>query len=64
VFPSLEMFNAGSCAIVEISYTNFKDLTTLRELRLHDNQIETIKSGTFMDLNSLETLRLGKIIIN
>lgn len=60
-FPSLKVWVEADCSIKSISKANFKNLSQLRLLALHSNEIETISSATFEDLVALETLWLGKL---
>lgn len=59
-FPNLRTLTAGSCAIRNISRSNFDKLNQLRTVYLRNNTIETIASDTFRDLVRLEVLNLGK----
>lgn len=59
-FPRLKLYSAYRCSIKTIAKVHFKGLKMLRRLHLDNNQIETIKSNTFEDLNSLEELYLSK----
>lgn len=61
-FPNLLGYCVQRCSIKEISKKNFEQLTKLKILYLHDNQIEKIGSETFGDLKDLEQLFLRKII--
>lgn len=55
----IEVYDAGSCSIKQISKSNFENLSELRRLWLGYNQIEEIADDTFEDLTSLEYLALG-----
>jgi hypothetical protein len=58
VFPNLEMYESGACAIKEITRENFRGVIKLRFLRLSYNQIEIVRSDTFQDLAAIEWIGL------
>jgi Leucine rich repeat len=58
--PNLLGYDAGNCAIKRIRRNNFGDLSKLRELLLQDNQLESIGTDTFSDLQALERIHLRK----
>lgn len=58
-FPNLVKYAADRCRIGDISKSNFENLFHLRTLNLNGNKLEIIKSDSFKDLVSLESLFLG-----
>lgn len=58
--PNLLVYSTHSCSVKEISKQNFNDMVKLLWLRLINNQIEKIASGTFEDLAALEKLDLSE----
>lgn len=60
IFPNLVGYGAGNCSIKSISKANFQGLTSLKELLLFENFIETIPNNIFDGLTSLEFINLGK----
>lgn len=62
-FQKLKMFDASSCAIKAIFKENFKNLKVLKELTLDNNEIFSVNSNTFEDLESLETLSLREFFL-
>lgn len=64
VFPNLVGYEASFCSIKTVEKANFENLSKLKELWLHYNQIESIASGSFDGLHDLLVLALGmKMII-
>lgn len=61
-FPNIVLYQADRCSIKEISRDNFWGLNSLRELDLNDNQIESLKDGTFEGLLNLHFLRLSILL--
>lgn len=59
-FPNLTCYMAYRCSIKAISRDNFRDMIHLSLLYLYSNQIEEIKSETFLDLKKLTVLLLGE----
>lgn len=60
VFPSIEAYDAGTCAIQALSKNNFKALSKMERIFLDNNEIETIDNDTFEDLFLLQFLYLRK----
>jgi Leucine-rich repeat (LRR) protein len=59
-FPNLMVYNASFCSIKKVLNMNFQFLSKLKTLDLSFNQVEVIEKETFVDLKSLETIRLSK----
>lgn len=59
-FPNLLGFAARTTSLRFIRKANLKGLSKLRELDLHNNQIEKIAIDAFEDLKSLERIYLRK----
>ena len=59
-FPGLVAMSANRCSLKTIRRECFKFLRHLVALFLFDNFIETIKDGTFSNLESLELIDLSK----
>lgn len=58
-FFNLIAYFADSCSLTIITKENFANLRSLKFLLLADNQIQVIRSETFQDFTSLETLKLS-----
>lgn len=58
-FPNLVIYGASECSLSSISNFNFENLSKLKLLSLFGNQIQIIRSDTFIDLKSLEKLYLN-----
>ena len=59
-FPRVSVLRASDCAIKEIRRENFDNLHYLSEVWLERNQIEKIKSDTFVGLWRLYRIRLSE----
>lgn len=59
-FPNLRYYDAGTCAIKEISDANFVNLRQLTWLVLEGNLIETVPSEAFDGLIKLQEVDLGE----
>lgn len=59
-FINLAGYFASDSSLKAVSKINFQNLTKLRYLGLHNNEIEKIDGDTFEDLTSLEEIRLRK----
>lgn len=59
-FPILKRYYVKNTAVPKISKKNFESLFKLEDLGLNRNQIEVIKSDTFEDLVSLQTIIIGE----
>lgn len=60
-YLDLVVIHANQCFIKSISRSNFRNLRRLRDLELANNQIKRIYDDTFIDLEALENLYLGKL---
>lgn len=60
-FPVLRTYVVSGTTVPKISKKNFENMSKLERLKLEDNQIEVIKSDTFDELVSLETIEISKM---
>lgn len=60
-FPNLEIYEANTCAVTEITKQNFNGLVKLKVLFLAGNRIETIADDTFESLVALELINLSEL---
>lgn len=59
-FPNLVVLDADSCSIKNITKENFRGLNKLRQLRLDNNEIETIDDDTFGFIPAVEYILLSE----
>lgn len=63
-FLNIVMFDANSCLIEAVSKENFKGLSKMMNLNLHDNRITKVESDTFEGLSSLILINLSEYFNN
>lgn len=59
-FPNLVVLDAESCSIKNITKEDFRGLHKLRQLRLDNNEIETIDDDTFGFIPAVEYILLSE----
>lgn len=59
-FPKLMSINATACGIKSVTQKHFKDLGSIRSLRLNDNEINELPADVFTDLTNMNWISLAR----